>query len=339
MRRKMSQGPPNNIRPYLAATHPFLQTSASLGEPGTNRKRWRAEAALLFVVTVWGVNYPLLKSVFEVMHPHMINSFRFPVSILVLGGVYMYRRRKQGLSVWEPLRKHPLRIAGLGMVGFVAYQFLFIHGIYRTTAGNAALIMTSVPLWAACMIAALGMERIRGRTWFALFFVLGGAMTVVVGGGGAISFDSGIFVGNALMLCAACSWGCYTALNKPMLRHVSATGLTFLALLFALPVLIGAGLPEISRTDWSAVTLKHWGIIVFSGGLSTGLVLALWNNAVNHVGASHTAAYGNLVPLTALTASYLLLGETVNPIQVAGGAAVIGGLLILRRIRRKSPPA
>ena len=284
------------------------------------------------------MNYPLLKSVFEVMHPHMINSFRFPISILVLGGIYVYRRRKQGLPVWEPLRKHPLRIAGLGMVGFVAYQFLFIHGIYRTTAGNAALIMTSVPLWTACMIAALGAERIRGRTWFALFFVLGGAMTVVIGGGGTISFDSGIFVGNVLMLFAACSWGCYTALNKPMLRHGSASGLTFMGLLFALPILVGAGLPEIPRTDWSAVTLKHWAILAFSGGLSTGLVLALWNNAVNHVGASHTAAYGNLVPLTALTASYFLLGETVNLLQIAGGATVIGGLVLLRRIRRAPAP-
>ena len=59
---------------------------------------------------------------------------------------------------------------------------------------------------------------------------------------------------------------------------------------------------------------------------------------MNHVGASHTAAYGNLVPLTALTASYLLLGETVSLIQIIGGAAVIGGLLILRGIRRKTPP-
>ena len=86
------------------------------------------------------------------------------------------------------------------------------------------------------------------------------------------------------------------------------------------------------------MTPRHWGIIVYSGGLSTGLVLALWNNAVNHVGASHTAAYGNLVPLIALSASYVLLGETVKPIQIIGGAAVIGGLLILRRIRRMPAP-
>lgn len=332
MRREMSQGRPMAHRLHFAATYPVLQTSESSG------KKWRAEAALLFVVTVWGVNYPLLKSVMEVMHPHMINSFRFSISIFVLGGIYLYRHRKKSVSVWRPLREYPLRIAGLGALGFIVYQHLFIHGIYHTTAGNAALIMTSVPLWTALLGAMLGTERIRGGTWFALPFVLGGAMTIVVGGAGTISFGSGIFLGNVLMLCAACSWGCYTALNKPMLRHVSATGLTFLALMFALPVLIGMGLPEIARTDWSVVTPRHWAIIVYSGGLSTGLVLALWNNAVNHVGASHTAAYGNLVPLTALTASYLLLGETVTPIQIIGGGAVIGGLLILRHIRRKSPP-
>ena len=229
----------------------------------------------------------------------MINTFRFSISILVLGGIYNVPPSKKGIIRLGARTKIPPSDRRTGRGGFYRLPVSVYHGIYHTTAGNAALIMTSVPLWTACMGAMLGTERIRGVTWFALLFVLGGAMAIVVGGARTLSFDSEIFFGNVLMLCAAFAWGCYTALNKPMLSHVSATGLTFSRLLFALPILVGMGLPEIARTDWSVVTPRHWGIIVYSGGLSTGLVLALWNNAVNHVGASHTAAYGNLVPLIA----------------------------------------
>lgn len=295
---------------------------------------WRSEAALLLVVLVWGVNFPVVKAVLEIMHPHVLNALRFMISVLVLGGVYVYRRRRLRLPVFEPLREHTLQIAGLGILGFVLYQFCFIVGLDHTTAGNAALIMASSPIWTALTGYLFRLESLARASWLALFVVFAGAVVIVVGGAKEVHLGSATFLGNVIMMAAALFWGAYTALSKPALQFVSATGLTFLSLLFALPFLFGLAVPEIGRIDWSSIRPIHWAAILFSGGLSTGLAIAIWNNAINKVGASDTAVFGNLVPLVALGGSFLLLDESIHVAQIVGGLLVIGGLVLMRRARR-----
>src|SRR5690606_40284549 len=91
--------------------------------------------------------------------------------------------------------------------------------------------------------------------------------------------------------------------------------------------------------DWSSDVCSSdlWAAILFSGGLSTGLTIAIWNNAIDRVGASNTAVYGNLVPLIALGSSFWLLGEPVRLAQIVGGLMVIVGLLLMRRARGTPP--
>lgn len=300
----------------------------------SKRPSWQSDALLLFVVLVWGLNFPVVKAVLGIMHPHALNAFRFVFSALVLGGVYAYRRRRTGAPFFEPLRTAFWPIAGLGILGFVLYQFCFIVGLDHTTAGNAALIMASAPLWTAVTGVLFRLESLTRASWIGLFVIFAGAAVIVLGGGRRIDLSSSTFVGNLIMLGAAVFWGAYTAFSRPVLRTVSATGLTFLALLFGLPFLFGLAVPYLDEIRWEAVTGWTWLAIVFSGGLSTGLAVALWNQAINDVGASQTAAYGNLVPLAALGFSVLLLGEHVTIAQLVGGGLIIGGIVWMRNAQR-----
>ncbi len=305
----------------------------------TSTQKWRAEAALLITILVWGLNFPVVKAVLEIMHPHVLNALRFVVSALVLGAFYVIHRRRLGLPLWQPLREHFVVLGALGILGFVLYQFCFIVGLNHTTAGNAALIMASSPLWTAVVGRVFQTEQLQGASWFALFVVLIGTLVVVIGGASAVDLSSQTFIGNLIMLTAAVFWGAYTAFSKPVLRVISATGISFLSLLFALPFLFGLAIPYYAATDWGQVRAIHWLAILFSGGLSTGLAITIWNTAIGTVGASNTAVYGNLVPLVAVGFSVLLLGETIFISQIAGGALVIGGVLVMRRARLMTSPA
>ena len=79
--------------------------------------------------------------------------------------------------------------------------------------------------------------------------------------------------------------------------------------------------------------------ILYSGGLSVGIAVVIWNFAVSRVGATHTAVYGNLVPLVALTGSFLLLNERVTVLQLMGGTLIISGLLLMRHDRKHTSRA
>lgn len=300
---------------------------------------WKHDLALLFVVVVWGVNFPVLKAALAVMHPHVINIFRFTVSATALGGLYLFQQhRASGASFFAPLRTHLWKIVALGLLGYVIYQLCFIIGVNHTTAGSAALIMAGSPLWTALISRIAGYERLERRAWSGLIVSLVGTLMVVWAGATNVQL-AGALYGNLVMLAASILWGTYTAFNKSVVHDVSPTGATFMGILVALPFLIGIGIPYLHTVEWSKVTLWVWGAILFSGGLSTGLAFAIWNTAVRNVGASNTAAYSNLVPFVALLGGVLFLDEAVTWVQLSGGVLIVGGLVIMRRARRPAPAA
>lgn len=302
--------------------------------PTSTSSTYRNDLALLFVVLVWGVNFPVLKAALAVMHPHVINIFRFAVSAAVLGGIYATRDDTWSTGFFAPLRTHIRQIVLLGLLGYVIYQVSFIVGVNHTTAGSAALIMAATPLWTAVISRIAGYEQLGYLAWTGLVISLIGTALVVAAGAENAAL-SGSLGGNLLMLLASVLWGAYTALNKTVVHDVSPTGATFFGIVVALPFLVGIGVPYLDTVAWPEVGLWVWGAIIFSGGLSTGLAFAIWNTAVKNVGASNTAVYNNLVPFIALIGGALFLDEPVAWIQLIGGTLIIGGLLVMRRDRQR----
>ena len=301
------------------------------------RSAWRYDAALLLVVLIWGLNFPVIKVPLAAMHPFTVNLFRFSVSVAVLGVLWAMEARRRGRAFLEPVRQMPRVVVGLGLVGHVGYQVLFILGIARTTAGSAALIIASSPVWTALVGHVLGIDRMARQAWLGLLLSTLGVAVVVLAGEGEIDFSGDVFLGNVLMLVGAVLWALYTVFSRPALaRGAAPLGLAFFSVLVAFPVLAALGLANVEATAWAEVDGWTWAALAFSGGLSTGLAYYLWNLAVRRVGPSQTAAFSNLVPFVALAAAYVLLDEPIRLPQVLGGVLIVGGLVVMRRGRAPS---
>lgn len=298
------------------------------------RRPWLNEIGPVAVVLIWGSNFVVMKAVLAVMHPHAMNALRLSVSCLVLGLLHLRVRRK---APGPPPRDQWRAIVGTGLVGYLLYQVAFIIGLNRTTAGSAALIMASAPIWTALLAKALRYEFLRRLSWIGLLTSIAGTVLIVLSGSQHVELGPDVLGGNLVMLVAALLWGSYTALNRPLLSTIRPVTLTFYGVALSLPFLVALGAPYLAEVDWGAVSAAAWAGIVFSGALSTGIAIALWNEAVRSMGASHTAAYGNVTPFVALVGSAVLLGEPVFPGQIVGGVLIIGGLVLLRRSRRPVP--
>ena len=291
---------------------------------------------LLLVVVIWGINFPIIKHAVSVMHPFVLNAFRFSFSLLFLGAMLIWRGRPSGTLAWSTIRPHARIVVLLGLLGYVVYQVLFILGIEHTTSGNSALIMASSPTWTAILSVSFDLESYRSGTWIGLMLALAGTVLVVLAGSASISVDPRYLIGNVLTLGAAVTWGAYTAFSRPVTRSVDPLALTFCGIVVAFPCILLLAFPFFEQIDWSSVTWGVWGAIIYSGGLSTGIAIVFWTQAVRHVGATHTAVFGNLVPIVALLGGVVLLNEAVTLFQVAGGACIVGGLLLMRRDRKRN---
>ncbi len=301
--------------------------------PSSNSRSWLADASLVSVVFIWGANFPILKAALEVMHPFVLNIFRFSISVALLGSIYLWRRGDR--SFWAPMRSHGWSIVGLGLAGYFVYQVLFIVSVNNTTAGSAALIMAGAPLWTALIGRLSGLEVLRGLAWIGLFISLAGTALVILDGATNATLTESSLFGNTMMLMGAVVWGGFTTYNKAIVHDVSPLGVTFFGLLVALPLLVGLGIPYWSTVQWAEVDTWVWWAIVYSGALSTGIAFLIWNNAVKTVGPSNTAVYNNLVPFVAVLGGAWFLGESVTTLQILGGALIIGGVVWMRRVRQR----
>lgn len=301
-----------------------------------NVSRFRSELELFSVILMWGVNFPLIKVILVVMPPHVLNIFRISAAGLVLGFIHLRRSQWSFSTFWAPLRTDTRAFISISFVGWILYQIAFITGLNMTDAGNAAIIMASSPIWTALLARIMGVDRLSKLSWFGLFISIAGTSTIVALGDAEISLSSELLMGNAIVLAAAVFWGSYTAMTKPMVAKHSPLPLTVISLLIALPLLLVFSIPYWKLVDWSLVSGWYWVAIFFSGSLSTGIAIVFWNNSVRKLGASHTAAFGNMVPFVALFSSYFMLGNEIVPAQLIGGTLIIGGLMVMRWARQRS---
>ncbi|HSJ10710.1 MAG TPA: EamA family transporter [Longimicrobiales bacterium] len=288
----------------------------------------RAHAALLLMVLIWGINFPIAKSALTQLDPLAFNALRFPLAALV---VFIAISRR-GHFVW-PAPGERLRILALGILGNIAYQQFFIFGLALTRAGTAAVLLAGTPIVTALLSAALGHERVGPRVWAGLSATVAGIVMVVTFGG----HDAGesTLLGDALMIGASCSWALYTVGSRHYIDRYGSVQFTAWTLWVGALGLCLLGLPTVLRTDLGAVTASAWIGVVYAGALSIGLAYLIWYYGVRQIGNTRTAAYSNLTPVVALAASWVALGEVPRWGQVLGAAVIIGGVTLAqaRRVR------
>lgn len=288
------------------------------------------DASLVGVALIWGINIPIMKTGVDQTNPFVFNAIRLAISAIVLTLLGL-RERRLGIRPQPGIRLRQLVIYSL--IVSALYQLLFLLGIARTTSGNMALIIATVPMWTALLARVFLQEKLRRIAWFGLWIALAGTIVVAVQKGD-VSTGPEHLLGNLFVLGAALAWSGGTVYSRPMLTKISPMQLSASAAVMALPfhILFAGG--HYADSIPSLSSMRVWLIILYSGTLSTGLALPMWSFGVRHAGAAHASIIQNLIPVIAMVAAWLARGEAATTAQIVGGGLILSGLVIMRSARR-----
>lgn len=291
--------------------------------PAARPRFGSTDLMMIAVAAIWGGNFTVVKHGTAVLAPLAFNSARVALAALALTLIALARR------VPRPLRKDLATLVALGLIGNGLYQVLFVEGIARTRASDAALVISAGPAFIALLGWARGSERISRQAWFGIGLSILGIALVVFGGAASAPGQSTL-LGNALVVLGSFCWAVFTVLLKPYTGRVDGVLVTAATMFGGALVLLVVSAPSIAATNWSALQPSAWGAIVY-GGLA-GLVVAylFWYRGVRVLGPTRTAMYVNLQPVFALVIAWALLGERPGPWQVCGAICVMGGVLMAR---------
>ncbi|MEX0609433.1 MAG: DMT family transporter [Balneolaceae bacterium] len=289
------------------------------------------DLSLIFVAIVWALNFSIVKISLQEMDPHSFNALRFIFATAFL----WVAAHKRGYSL-KVKKEDFWKLVGIGIVGNLFYQLLFIIGLNYTLAANAAVMLGTIPIWVALLSQFFTDEKLTTFKAIGVFLAFAGVIFIITGGNNPISLESDTFVGNLITLAAALCWAIYTILSRKYLKVYSPLQYSAFMSVVGLITLSMVGLPFMVQMEWSSVTIVGFGGVFYSGALSVGLAYIIWNNGIKKIGAVRTAAYQNLVPVLGLIFGLVLLGEELTLLQYIGAAFVIAGIIFARMKRKES---
>jgi drug/metabolite transporter (DMT)-like permease len=287
-------------------------------------RRASADAGMLLVCLIWGVNFGVTKLAIGQMPPLPFTAVRFTLASLLL---WMILWVSEGpLALPPPTLR---RLVVLGVVGNTLYQLTFILGLAHTTATNSSMLLSTMPTVVAVFAGALGLERVTARMgWGIALGTLGVALVIATRG---VGFSAGTLTGDLLTVLAVLCWAGYTLGLRSLPAGVSSLRVTTVTTIAGTPGLVLAGLPGVVRLNWSTVPSTAWAAMAYATILSLVVAYLLWNRSVKAVGGTRTAVYMCIVPLVASAAAWVLLGERVHPLQGFGAVLIIAGVLLTRK--------
>jgi drug/metabolite transporter (DMT)-like permease len=288
------------------------------------KSTWATDLAMVSVVIIWGLNFSVMKGLYEYFHPLAFTFLRFLVAVVALTVVM----RALGVSLAVDRQDLPA-LAAMGILSNTIYQILFVNGLATTTAGNAGLLMASTPVFAYLTGVFLKRERFRKTILGGIVLSMMGVAAIMVFGNRGFALGTN-WKGDVLVLAAAILWGLYSGGAVRLIMKYGALRVTLWLMITGTLGLVPLLFPWAVRQDWTAVPLRGWIAFAYSTFLSIVYSYVVWSHGIQRIGVSRTVIYSNVTPVVALFGAWFLLGERAAMGQFAGVALILTGVFIVR---------
>ncbi|MDF2569315.1 MAG: DMT(drug/metabolite transporter) superfamily permease [Sporomusa sp.] len=293
------------------------------------RDRTYLIANLMMFVTIilWGISFISIKIAVAEVPPVTMALLRFVIASVMLWVL---------LKKIEPEAKIDRgdipRMMVAGCLGITLYFYFENIGVKLTTAVNASLIVTIIPVIAICLDVLFFRAPISLLKVGGIIIAVGGTYLSVTANG-ELDFDSANFVGNLFVIGAMLSWVFYTLVNKSLQNKYSGlymtTYQTIIGTIFLLPI----SLTEYN--EWQIFSLTALWHILFLAIFCSAICYLLYMYALKHLDVAITTLYLNLVPVVGVMGGYFILGESVLPIQLFGGLLTLLAIVIINLDRSR----
>jgi drug/metabolite transporter (DMT)-like permease len=275
------------------------------------------------MAVIWGINFVVVKYATHIFNPVAFTGLRVGVAAVFLLLV-AFAGRRAALS-----RRDVIGLLLLGVLGNGLYQLFFVHGVARTRAGNAALIVGAAPAFIALVARARGMERVKRMTFVGIGLSFIGVALVIVGSANSSSGEATL-LGSLLVFLGVICWTFYTIGLQPYTKRIDVIQLSAVTMVGgAVPLLIASG-PALISTNWARIGMGGWLALFYSSVISMGVAYFFWYRGLRVLGPTRTAVYANLQPIVALLVAWAFLSETPTIFQGVGAATIIAGVFLTR---------
>jgi drug/metabolite transporter (DMT)-like permease len=275
---------------------------------------------LAFAILTWGISPVFVRSLALASGPADSIVIRM-CSVAIICSPLL------AIFGWRIERADIPKLILTGSVGMFGYFLGTIFGFARVSAGIGGIIISTQPMVIALMAAALGTEKLSASVLIGMAISFAGSLFLFSGDAGAAQSTSDLVIGGLMIFACGIAWAIYTIFSRPLVEKYGTLKITAWSLfLCAPPALVFA-----SSTTWSAVANmrpEDWQALFFLSVIATFIALVAWNFASGHLRSTTMGASLYIVPVLAVAAGWLVLGENVTPTTLIAGILILAGVAI-----------
>jgi drug/metabolite transporter (DMT)-like permease len=293
-----------------------------------NKDNIKAYLAWIAVCIIWGTTYLAIRIGVEDIPPMLFAGIRW----IIAGSIFIVILRISGKALPKKENLKHIAIMGIAMLGFG--NGLVVVGEQWISSGLAALLITTVPFWIVGMETVLPTgPKINSKIIFGLSVGILG-VSLMFGSDWNDIFNSEYLIGVLSIFGAVVAWSFGSVYSKYKKVGVHPLMSASVQMLFAgtMQTILGLILGEhnfIVYTQEGLLSLAY--LIVIGSIFGYGSYIY----AIEHLPLSLVSTYAYINPLIAVFLGWLILGEKIDLLMIAGGVIIILGVFLVKEGTRK----
>lgn len=286
--------------------------------------KFLANPYLLLTLTAlfWSGNMVLGRGIRADVPPLALAFWRWVIAFLCVLPLALPHLRAQ----WPLLRRAWLPVIVLGLLGVGGYNTFAYMALQTTTATNAVLLNSFIPVATIAISWALLGKRLSPAAALGVAISLCGALTIVARGEPAVLRHLNLNVGDLWMLAAVAVWALYTIGLAWRPAGVHPMLLLAAFMLVGLCALFPAYLWEIAQGRTINVNPGALLSLAYVGIFPSFVGYIFYNRGVAEVGAGKASLFIHLMPVFGTLLSVVFLREIPHAYHYAGIALIFSGI-------------
>lgn len=230
-------------------------------------------------------------------------------------------------------------------LGNFLFSICMIFGVSLTSAVSAGVIMAAIPAVVAVASWIFLRERITPRVGAAIACAAAGiGLLALAPGASAHGAAQGgehaslAWLGNLLVFGAVICEAAYAVIGKSLTGKLGPRRICALINLWGFALSTPFGLWLAWRFDFGSVHIGHWALLVAYAMAASIWTVWLWMTGLRSVPAAQAGVFTVMLPVSAALVGVLVLGESLNQLQLLAFLLALSGVLLATWPGRKAAP-
>ncbi len=280
---------------------------------------------LILCVLFWSANFIIGRYIHTDVEPVQLALFRWSGAAIIIFPLFIKKYKK----IIHIIKNHFLIISLLALLGITFFNTILYVGLQDTTATNALLINSFVPILILIFSYFILKINIEFKQFIGILISTVGVLFLILKGDLNTLFELTLNYGDIWVLTSSITWALYSVLVKFRPKELSDieffTAIVYIGLFWLILAYIFMGY---SIKEDIVLIKNYYPVFMYVALFPSFISYYLWHQGIHKIGANKTGQFTHLMPLFGSIQAYIFLGERLYTYHVFGAILIGFGIYL-----------